>query len=88
MYGSDWKMLLMEVDSPQYMVSMVQVLERADQQLLEAGFESNLSNNVMGRNALEFLGLRRGMKARTRLERFYDKYGIEQPLWMTKVDSV
>lgn len=87
MYGTDWKMLLMEVDSAGYMASMLNVLDQADEQLLEAGFDSDLKNAVMGNNAADFLGLRRGKPARNRLEEFYSKHQIEDPPWMKKVDE-
>lgn len=86
-YGSDWKMLLMEVDSSAYLELMVGILERADQQLLEAGFDNTLSDRVMGLNAADFLGLRRDQAARKRLENFYDRFNIDEPPWMTKVDN-
>ena len=87
-YGSDWKMLLMEPGSRRYMDSMVAVLKQADVSLIEAGFASDLQTRVMGLNAANYLGLRSGRRTRARLETFYAKWNVASPLWMQKIDAV
>ena len=38
-------------------------------------------DDFMGGNSMEFLGLLPGGKNRDRLEKFYEKHGMEPPKW-------
>lgn len=87
MYGSDWKMLLMEVGSQHYMTEMIDILKKADTAIEAAGFTSELQSQVMGKNGASYLGLHSGMRTRQRLERFYEAHRVREPIWMQKVDA-
>lgn len=39
------------------------------------------------RHLLEWVGLRKGQRARGRLDAFYGKHGVGTPDWMAKVDA-
>ena len=50
-----------------------------------------ISQRFFGYNAVEWIGLRKGERARQRLESFYSAHGIDSektpPDWMIKVDK-
>ena len=43
---------------------------------------------VLGSQAADFLGLRRGRPTRERLERFYDRHHVTPPAWMRVLDAL
>lgn len=82
-YGSDWKMLAAEKFSERYLLQFQKTIKE-----LEAELElENLSSKFFGENAADHLRLRRGTQNRLRLENFYERNSVPEPLWMTKLDS-
>ena len=78
LYGSDWMMLALSFDHPEY-------LDR-----LREGYEQELPETLdlyMGGNASRYLGLGRDRKARTRLDAFYAANDVN-PVWRCKVDGL
>lgn len=85
MFGSDWKMLLLESRSDSYLAAMEGVIARVAAAL---GSEfATFPDAFFGGNAAGFLMLRKGEPVRRRLEAFYarETSGLT-PLWMQKVD--
>ena len=81
MYGSDWKMLLLEKHSDGY-------LERFHQLISELSpDEDSLVSDFFGANAARFLGLHKGEATRDRLDQFYKEQNMSLPVWMSKVDA-
>ena len=81
MYGSDWKMLILEKHSDDY-------LERFNRLMTELSFDDDLLKvNFFGANAAKFLGLHVGDASRDRLDRFYEDQDISLPVWISKVDT-
>ncbi len=81
MYGSDWKMLLLEKHSDSY-------LERFSQIISELSSDgNNLKNDFFGANAARFLGLHKGEATRDRLDQFYKDQDMVLPVWVNKVDA-
>ena len=52
------------------------------------GQPKTIADSFFGGNAVEFLGLRRGERARQRLEAFYARNHVATPDWMRKVDRL
>lgn len=87
MYGSDWEMLATQVDSDLYFARFGSVLDEIDIALPEARVRGLFpSEAFFGWNAVSYLGLSSGSKARGRLDDFYRAHGIPTPDWMAKVD--
>ena len=82
MYGSDWKMLVLEKHSEDYLGRFYQVIS----ELSSNG--DNLMDDFFGANASRFLGLRKGEASRVRLERFYEDQDMPLPVWIDKVDKI
>jgi hypothetical protein len=89
MYGTDWEMTLAEgnvVDS--YLDRFVKVFDDMRQRpAIQSQRVAALSERFFGFNAVEWIGLRKGERARERLDVFYAKHNVAPPDWMTKVDS-
>lgn len=85
MYGTDWEMTLLKGDVGGYLERFVQVFAKldADQGELNA---PKPSQSFFGDNAVDWIGLRRGDRARIRLESFYKENAVAVPDWMVKVD--
>lgn len=83
MFGTDWKMLLVEAHSNTYFNAFEQLLKEFSQTLGQ-GFAS-LPDDVFARNAADFLMLRAGEPGHVRAKRFYDKRGVPDPIWMSKL---
>ena len=82
MYGSDWKMLLLEKHSASY-------LERFSQIISDLSSDGdNLRTDFFGANAARYLGLQKGEATRERLDQFYKDQNITLPVWMRKVDAI
>jgi predicted TIM-barrel fold metal-dependent hydrolase len=87
MYGSDWEMLATQVDADQYFYRFGTVLEYIDGALRERRVRGLLpSEAFFGWNAVHYLGLIAGSKARQRIEKFYRVHRVPVPNWMGKVD--
>jgi hypothetical protein len=82
MYGSDWKMLLLEKFASDYLRRFNQVISD-----LSPG-DSQLQTGFFGRNAAAFLGLQQGNATRRRLEQFYSDNNVDSPPWMAKIDQL
>lgn len=89
MYGSDWSMILTERNVSSYLADFIKVMRNIE--AAEPGIgarKTTLSNAFFGRNAVEYLGLRKGRGNRCRLETFYAKHNVAEPDWMRKVDRI
>ena len=89
MYGTDWNLLQVTGDIHDY--------QRRFQALAEGLSNANqvvdghlVKDRLLGWNAVDYLGLRKGDSARSRLEAFYAANGLniatQKPEWMRKVD--
>ena len=87
MYGSDWEMLATQVDADSYFYRFGTVLDYIDGARRGTRVRGLLpSEAFFGWNAVHYLGLTSGSKARERLEKFYRAHRIPTPDWMVKVD--
>lgn len=86
MYGTDWTMILPQVHVERYLSDFIDVMRRiqADTHWLDAR-GTTLADAFFGRNAVEYLGLKRGQPNRRRLEAFYAANAVPEPDWMKKV---
>ncbi|SEF15072.1 Amidohydrolase [Rhizobiales bacterium GAS191] len=91
MYGTDWEMIVMEgAESDQYLSRFEQIFANLDADIA-LGAEGPLSNRFFGVNAANYLGLRKEGAApsnRARLEAFYGRHQVPQPMWIKKVDAI
>lgn len=81
LYGSDWKMLAAERGSRKYLEKYQGMMQHMASDLRKP----DMPVDFFGRNAVEFLGLRRGEQARVRLENFYSDKKLPAPEWFTKM---
>lgn len=89
MYGTDWEMTLAEgrvIDG--YLDNFIAVFQEMAQRpaILSQGV-ANLADRFFGLNAVEWVGLRAGERARERLEAFYKEHGVPKPAWARKLDA-
>lgn len=73
MYGTDWYMTADGADP--YLTNLAKALPR------------ERYPDFYGRNAVHFLGLASGQKARQRLEAFYRRWKMPEPDWIKRVDD-
>lgn len=90
MYGTDWEMTLAEgnvIDT--YLDRFVELFKEMQKRpaVISQGL-SRLDDRFFGLNAATWIGLRRGERARSRLDAFYAKHKVSTPDWMTKLDKV
>ncbi len=83
LYGSDFYMTDMQGATRVFAQEMQNFLRDVE---AETPPIAGLRDRVMGLNAVEFYGLRKGDPTRTRLEDFYRPHGIV-PQWMCRVDA-
>jgi hypothetical protein len=87
MYGSDWQMSLVERGVDNYLADFERVYLELQRALEQQGEQfRTLSDDFFGRNAVDYLGLRKGEPARKRLDAFYNGRLNGQPGWMKKID--
>jgi hypothetical protein len=89
MYGTDWEMTLAEgkvIDD--YLDSFIAVFDELSQRpaILSQGV-ANLADRFFGLNAVEWVGLRAGERARERLDAFYKEHKVDKPAWARKLDA-
>ncbi len=77
MYGSDWQMICVESGQKQYYTSVSQAVEFMCK---AAGASSSAIDDVLGLNAMRFLGLSDGQN-RQRILSFYSE-STEKPVWL------
>jgi hypothetical protein len=82
MYGSDWSLLMKEIEMRAYFEDFVRMYSALDP-------TGKVSAKFFGENAVEYLGLRDG-RTRQRLLDFYKDNGVHfdrdgQPAWMRKI---
>lgn len=82
LFGSDWKMLLLEQHANRYLEEIDSVLTQMARPLPAGLGLPTLVADTLGHNAITALGLRLGDATRTRIGAFYAEKGIQQPLWM------
>jgi hypothetical protein len=88
MYGTDWEMTLTEGAVDSYLNDFVTLMrELQSRPALRAERLQDLSSKFFGGNAVDWIGLRAGQKARERLEAFYAANKVPRPDWATKVDG-
>jgi hypothetical protein len=89
LYGTDWKMLMQEEDSGDYLERFEQLIIQIDPGKQGGSGSTALADAFFGRNAVHFLGLARNEPTRERLQRFYKQAGLaDSPQWMSKVDAL
>lgn len=90
MYGTDWTMILPQKHVERYLSDFIEVMQKVEaaQPNLKAR-NASITDAFFGRNAAEFLGLRKKRRNRERLENFYARNGVVAPPdWMAKVDAI
>jgi hypothetical protein len=89
MYGTDWKMMLIEHGVNGYLEAFDGIIADVVKRAANEGVTLDEFNaDFFGVNAVRFLGLKSG-PARTRLEAFYRRtLGAFRPTWMKKVDGL
>ena len=87
LFGSDWKMLLLEQHANEYLQKFATVLTTMAQPRPAGLGLPNLVEDTLGRNAITALGLQARQATRTRIETFYKSKGVQRPLWMRAVDG-
>jgi predicted TIM-barrel fold metal-dependent hydrolase len=85
LYGSDWSMLSKEYYYADYLPVVAHMYRRKIYSV-GAGAEQNARDFLSG-NAIRFLGLRPGDKARARLEAWYSKHNLD-PATLKRFDAV
>ena len=75
-YGSDWKMLVIEQGNEHYLSRFQEILNHLQ-------LDETEKNKLLAGNAIQFLGLYKGGKNRERVESFFE--GEELPHWLAKV---
>lgn len=85
LYGSDWSMLSKEFYYGDYLPVVAQMYRRKIYGMGE-GAEANARAFLSG-NAIRFLGLRPGDKARARLETWYSRHNLD-PAVLSRFDAV
>ncbi len=85
LYGSDWSMLSKEFYYADYLPVVAHMYRRKIYGVGQ-GAEKN-AQAFLSYNAAEFLGLRAGEKARTRLEAWYARHGLD-PAPLRRFDAV
>ena len=79
MYGSDWIMLGREVGHELYATTLTVEMSKI------LGDDTRISN-FLSRNAVRYLGLRRGEQTRARLDRYYSRHRMNSA-WLAYVDK-
>lgn len=87
MFGTDWKMLVLESNADQYLSDMDGIIARVAARLGQLGDYSQLAAAFSGRNAATFLGLRPDEENRHRLDAFYADNGVERTPWSAKLGA-
>lgn len=80
MYGSDWLMLAKRKDFAEY-------FENFSEGYIDR-FGDQSARRFLGENALRYLGLGPGGGNRERLERFYERWSLDEPAWLNRVRGV
>lgn len=85
LYGSDWSMLSKEYYYGDYLPVVAHMYRRKIHGVGEGAIAN--ARAFLSRNAVRFLGLRRGDKARARLEAWYERHGLDAAV-LTRFDPV
>jgi predicted TIM-barrel fold metal-dependent hydrolase len=81
LFGTDWSLLMETGGNKPYLDDFVKAFSKIDElQGAASGF--------FGGNAIAYLGLQNGGRARGRLEDFYGTKKVANPAWMLKVDQL
>lgn len=81
-YGSDWVMLARQPGNEFYRDRMEDVMAK------DIGLSPQETADVMGHNALRFLGLTGSLQGANRLEEFYQKNKLRTPVWSKDARSL
>ncbi|MCB1093442.1 MAG: amidohydrolase family protein, partial [Verrucomicrobiae bacterium] len=81
-YGSDWVMLARQPDNEYYRDTMESVISR------DVGMSKTETLDVMGHNALRFLGVTSDGQQRERLANFYKSQKMSEPEWFNEAREV
>jgi predicted TIM-barrel fold metal-dependent hydrolase len=87
LFGSDWKMLLLEAHADQYLKDFDTVFETLAKSPPGGLDLRDLVTDALGRNAIAALGLHVGGKSRRRIDDFYAAHQIAEPQWMRSTDT-
>jgi predicted TIM-barrel fold metal-dependent hydrolase len=87
LFGSDWKMLLLEAHADQYLKDFDTVFETLAKSPPGGVDLRDLVPDALGRNAIAALGLHVGGKSRRRIDDFYAAHQIAEPQWMRSADN-
>lgn len=89
LYGTDWEMTLTEGAVSTYLNEFVKLFQEIESRpAIKSQGLTGLSAKFFGGNAVNFLGLRKGMLTRKRLDTFYSKNSVPVPDWISKVDRL
>lgn len=90
MYGTDWEMTITEGnDIDSYLEQFVALFDDMERRpAIKSQGVANLANRFFGENAVGWIGLRLGERARDRLEKFYAAKSVTPPDWAKKVDEL
>jgi hypothetical protein len=89
MYGTDWEMTLTHGSIDAYLTDFIELVHDLENRAeFRAAGLTDLERRFFGRNAVNWLGLRSGDRARGRLETFYSRHNVPNPDWMKKVDAL
>ncbi len=88
MYGTDWEMTLTEGHIDAYLSRFVELMRELESSpAIRSARIQDLAGKFFGNNAADWIGLRRGGRARVRLDAFYAANAVPTPDWMTKLDQ-
>jgi hypothetical protein len=88
LFGSDWKMLLLEAHANLYLKDFAAVFTALAQHPPAGVALPSLPADALGRNALTGVGLHKQGAARKRIDAFYAARGVAEPQWMRAADTV
>jgi len=84
MFGTDWKMLLMERGARSYF-ERFEVVASILGGALQSAARPEFPDAFFAGNAVNYLGLGSGGRARERLDSFYGRYGVANVEWRRKI---
>jgi len=83
-YGSDWKMLALESGAKQYLNVFYRAAERIGASVDTESTSGAFSDDFLGNNSGDWLGLTEAGGNRARMLNFYRKNGMAAPPWVDK----
>jgi predicted TIM-barrel fold metal-dependent hydrolase len=87
LFGSDWKILLLEAHADQYLKDFDTVFATLAKPPPAGLGLPDFVSDALGKNAIAALGLHAGGKSRRRIDDFYTSHQIAEPQWMRNADT-